>query len=388
MWKKRGLLQIFNNHLVDYPSPVNVNYLWSIGSLAGICLAIQIASGIFLAMHYVPHIDHAFLSVEHIMRDVNNGWLMRYIHANGASMMFIALYVHMFKHLYYGSYMRPRHLLWISGVVILLLTVLTAFMGYVLPWGQMSFWGATVITNLASAVPVLGKLIVNFLWGGFAVDNPTLNRFLSLHFLMPFVLAGLSILHLILLHTDGNNNPLGVSSKFHFTYFYPYFYVKDLFALFCYLIFYFTFVFFFPNALGDADNYIMANSLVTPTHIVPEWYLLPFYAILRSIPDKLGGVIAMGGAFVVLITLPFLTPRLCVKSSVFRPITRILFWFFLADCFLLGWIGQNVVEYPFIELGQALSIFYFLYLIVLLPVLSRLEYNWCVEAIQNDYQNA
>jgi quinol-cytochrome oxidoreductase complex cytochrome b subunit len=382
MWKKRGLLQIFNNHLVDYPSPVNVNYLWSIGSLAGICLAIQIASGIFLAMHYVPHVDHAFLSVEHIMRDVNNGWLMRYIHANGASMMFIALYVHMFKHLYYGSYMRPRHMLWISGVVILLLTVLTAFMGYVLPWGQMSFWGATVITNLASAVPVLGKLIVNFLWGGFAVDNPTLNRFLSLHFLMPFVLAGLSILHLILLHTDGNNNPLGVSSKFHFTYFYPYFYVKDLFALFCYLIFYFTFVFFFPNALGDADNYIMANSLVTPTHIVPEWYLLPFYAILRSIPDKLGGVIAMGGAFVVLITLPFLTPRLAVKSSVFRPITRILFWFFLADCFLLGWIGQNVVEYPFIELGQILSVFYFLYLIVLLPVLSKLEYDWCVEAIQ------
>jgi ubiquinol-cytochrome c reductase cytochrome b subunit len=382
MWKKRGLLQIFNNHLVDYPSPVNVNYLWSIGSLAGICLAIQIASGIFLAMHYVPHLDHAFLSVEHIMRDVNNGWLMRYIHANGASMMFIALYVHMFKHLYYGSYMRPRHMLWISGVVILLLTVLTAFMGYVLPWGQMSFWGATVITNLASAVPVLGKLIVNFLWGGFAVDNPTLNRFLSLHFLMPFVLAGLSILHLILLHTDGNNNPLGVSSKFHFTYFYPYFYVKDLFALFCYLIFYFTFVFFFPNALGDADNYIMANSLVTPTHIVPEWYLLPFYAILRSIPDKLGGVIAMGGAFVVLITLPFLTPRLAVKSSVFRPITRILFWFFLADCFLLGWIGQNVVEYPFIELGQLLSVFYFLYLIVLLPVLSKLEYDWCVEAIQ------
>merc|ERR1712054_323201 len=308
-------------------------------------------------MHYVPHVDYAFFSVEHIMRDVNNGWFFRYMHANGASMMFIALYVHLFKHLYYGSYMRPRHLLWVSGVIIFLITILIGFLGYVLPWGQMSFWGATVITNLFSAVPVLGKLIVNFLWGGFAVDNPTLNRFLSLHFLMPFVLAGLSILHLILLHTDGNNNPLGVSSKFHFT-------------------------FFFPNVLGDADNYIMANSLVTPTHIVPEWYLLPFYAILRSIPDKLGGVIAMGGAFVVLITLPFLTPRLCVKSSVFRPITRILFWFFLADCFLLGWIGQNVVEYPFIEIGQFLTLFYFLYLVVLLPLLSKLEYNWCVEAIQ------
>jgi len=384
MWKKRGLLQIFNNHLVDYPSPVNVNYLWSIGSLAGICLAIQIASGIFLAMHYVPHVDHAFLSVEHIMRDVNNGWLVRYIHANGASMMFIALYVHMFKHLYYGSYMRPRHMLWISGVVILLLTVLTAFMGYVLPWGQMSFWGATVITNLASAVPVLGKLIVNFLWGGFAVDNPTLNRFLSLHFLMPFVLAGLSILHLILLHTDGNNNPLGVSSKFHFTYFYPYFYVKDLFALFCYLIFYFSFVFFFPNALGDADNYIMANSLVTPTHIVPEWYLLPFYAILRSIPDKLGGVIAMGGAFVVLGLLPWLTPKLVIKSSVFRPITRIFFWFILVDFILLGWIGQNVAEYPFIEIGQFLTFFYFLYFLVILPFLSYFEYLFCIEAITKD----
>merc|ERR1711959_166743 len=334
-------------------------------------------------MHYVPHVDYAFLSVEHIMRDVNNGWFFRYVHANGASMMFIALYVHMFKHLYYGSYMRPRHLLWVSGVIIFLITVLVGFLGYVLPWGQMSFWGATVITNLFSAVPVLGKLIVNFLWGGFAVDNPTLNRFLSLHFLLPFLLAGLSIFHLVLLHTDGNNNPLGITSKFHFIYFYPYFYVKDLFAVFSYLlIFVICVFFFFPNSLGESDNYIMANSLVTPTHIVPEWYLLPFYAILRSIPDKLGGVIAMGGAFVVLITLPFLTPRLAVKSSVFRPITRILFWFFLADCFLLGWIGQNVVEYPFIELGQLLSVFYFLYLIVLLPLLSKLEYDWCVEAIQ------
>jgi quinol-cytochrome oxidoreductase complex cytochrome b subunit len=245
MWKKKGLLRIFNNHLVDYPSPVNVNYFWSIGSIAGICLAIQIISGVFLAMHYVPHVDYAFLSVEHIMRDVNNGWFFRYVHANGASMMFIALYVHMFKHLYYGSYMRPRHLLWVSGVVIFLITVLVGFLGYVLPWGQMSFWGATVITNLFSAIPVLGKLIVNFLWGGFAVDNPTLNRFLSLHFLLPFVLAGLSLLHLVLLHTDGNNNPLGISSKFHFIYFYPYFYVKDLFAVFSYLFMYLVFVFFF-----------------------------------------------------------------------------------------------------------------------------------------------
>jgi ubiquinol-cytochrome c reductase cytochrome b subunit len=382
MWKKRGLLQIFNNHLVDYPSPVNVNYMWSIGSLAGICLGIQIISGVFLAMHYVPHVDYAFLSVEHIMRDVNNGWLFRYIHANGASMMFIALYIHMAKHLYYGSYMRPRQGLWVTGVIIFVLTVITAFMGYVLPWGQMSFWGATVITNLFTAVPVIGKFIVSLLWGGFAVDNPTLNRFLSLHFLLPFVLAGLSILHLILLHTDGNNNPLGIHSKFHYTFFYPYFYTKDLFALFAYLTFYMTFVFFFPNALGDADNYIMANSLVTPTHIVPEWYLLPFYAILRSIPDKLGGVLTMGGAFVVLITLPFLTPRLTIKSSVFRPITRVLFWFNAANVMLLCWIGQQVVEYPFIEIGQISTVFYFLYFLILLPLCSFLEYKWCTEAIR------
>jgi quinol-cytochrome oxidoreductase complex cytochrome b subunit len=382
MWKKRGLLQIFNNHLVDYPSPVNVNYMWSIGSLAGICLGIQIISGVFLAMHYVPHVDYAFLSVEHIMRDVNNGWLFRYIHANGASMMFIALYIHMAKHLYYGSYMRPRQGLWVTGVIIFVLTVITAFMGYVLPWGQMSFWGATVITNLFTAVPVIGKFIVSLLWGGFAVDNPTLNRFLSLHFLLPFVLAGLSILHLILLHTDGNNNPLGIHSKFHYTFFYPYFYTKDLFALFAYLTLYMTFVFFFPNALGDADNYIMANSLVTPTHIVPEWYLLPFYAILRSIPDKLGGVLTMGGAFVALITLPFLTPRLTIKSSVFRPITRVLFWFNAANVMLLCWIGQQVVEYPFIEIGQISTVFYFLYFLILLPLCSFLEYKWCTEAIR------
>jgi ubiquinol-cytochrome c reductase cytochrome b subunit len=245
----------------------------------------------------------------------------------------------------------------------------------------MSFWGATVITNLFSAIPVLGKLIVNFLWGGFAVDNPTLNRFLSLHFLLPFILVGLTLLHIILLHTDGNNNPLGVSTKFHFIYFYPYFYVKDLFAVFSYLFMYLVFVFFFPNYLGEADNYIMANSLVTPTHIVPEWYLLPFYAILRSIPDKLGGVIAMIGAFIVLGFLPWLTPKLVIKSSVFRPITRILFWFILVDFILLGWIGQNVAEYPFIEIGQFLTFFYFFYFLVMLPALSYFEYTFCIEAI-------
>jgi ubiquinol-cytochrome c reductase cytochrome b subunit len=244
---KRQPFDVVNAHLIEYPTPINFNNLYNYGGLAAICLGVQILTGVFLAMHYTPHVDYAFLSVEHIMRDVNNGWFFRYVHANGASMMFIALYIHMFKHLYYGSYMRPRHLLWVSGVVIFLLTVAIGFLGYVLPWGQMSFWGATVITNLFSAIPVLGKLIVNFLWGGFAVDNPCLNRLFSLHYLLPFVIAGLSILHLVLLHTDGNNNPLGISSKFHFIYFYPYFYVKDLFGFICLMVLFTFFLYFYPK---------------------------------------------------------------------------------------------------------------------------------------------
>merc|ERR1712093_339838 len=331
-------------------------------------------------MHYTPNLDLAFLSVEHIMRDVNNGWLLRYIHANGASMMFIALYIHLFKNLYYGSFNRPRHWLWISGVVILLLTILTAFMGYVLPWGQMSFWGATVITNLFSAIPIFGDLIVSWLWGGFAVENPTLNRFFSLHYLMPFVIAGLSILHLTLLHVHGNNNPLGiVGDKVQFCSFYPYFYVKDLFILLSFLIFFIFFVFFFPNTLGHSDNYIQANPLVTPVHIVPEWYLLPFYAILRSIPDKLGGVVAMIGAFIVLIILPFLMTSYNPRSSVFQIISKKLFWLQVINCIILGWIGQNVVEYPFIEIGQISTFFYFFYFLALLPLISFLEFRCSIE---------
>jgi quinol-cytochrome oxidoreductase complex cytochrome b subunit len=372
MWKKRGLLQIFNNHLVDYPSPVNVNYLWSIGSLAGICLAIQIASGIFLAMHYVPHVDHAFLSVEHIMRDVNNGWLVRYIHANGASMMFIALYVHMFKHLYYGSYMRPRHMLWISGVVILLLTVLTAFMGYVLPWGQMSFWGATVITNLFSAIPVVGGSIVEWLWGGFSVSNATLNRFFSLHYLMPFLIAGLTIVHLSLLHKTGSNNPLGINKNIEVVSFYPYFYVKDLLAFFLLLGLFSFFVFYYPNALGHSDNYIEANSLVTPAHIVPEWYFLPFYAILRSIPDKLGGVVAMVLAILVLLLLP-ITNMSKLRSSTFRPLYSFSYWFLVSTFLVLGWIGQKPVESPFIEIGAGLTVLYFAFLLFFIPIIALIE---------------
>jgi ubiquinol-cytochrome c reductase cytochrome b subunit len=324
-------------------------------------------------MHYTPHIDYAFISVEHIMRDVNNGWLLRYIHANGASMMFITIYIHMFKNLYYGSYTAPRHWLWVSGVVILLATMATGFIGYVLPWGQMSFWGATVITNLFSAIPIVGDMIVSLLWGGFSVDNATLNRFLSLHYLLPFIIAGLSLLHLVLLHVHGNNNPLGIESKTSSIPFYPYFYVKDLFAFFVLLLVFAFFVCFFPNALGHTDNYIPANPMVTPPHIVPEWYFLPFYAILRSIPDKLGGVLAMFGSILVLAIIPFIIPKLNIRSSVFRPIARKLFWFQLVNCLILGWIGQNVVEYPYIEIGQIATIFYFVYFLLLLPGTVLLE---------------
>lgn len=368
-WNKDYILSIVDSHLIDYPSPINLSYAWSFGSLAGICLVIQILTGIFLAMHYTPHIDLAFASVEHIMRDVNGGWLMRYMHANGASMFFIVVYCHIFRGLYYGSYMAPRELLWCSGVVIFLLMMATAFMGYVLPWGQMSFWGATVITNLFS---VAGQWVVDWLWGGFSVDNPTLNRFFSLHFLMPFLIAGMVLAHLALLHRDGSNNPLGIESSSDKISFYPYYYVKDLFSFMLFVVFFSVFLFYYPNLLGHPDNYIPANPMVTPHHIVPEWYFLPFYAILRSIPDKLGGVLAMGGAIVILLFLPFINTSE-VRSSTFRPIYRKLFWFIFADFLLLGWIGQEVVEYPFEQIGLAATVFYFLYFLVLIPAVGILE---------------
>ena len=371
-WSKQPILAIINNHIVDYPTPINISYLWGFGSLSGLILVVQILTGVFLAMHYTPHVDLAFSSVEHIIRDVNNGWLLRYLHANGASFFFIVVYTHMFRGLYYGSYAHPRELLWCSGVVIFILIMATAFIGYVLPWGQMSFWGATVITNLISAIPAVGESVVNWVWGGFSVDNPTLNRFFSLHYILPFVIAALALVHLILLHQDGSNNPLGVDSKSDTISFYPYFYVKDLFGLILLFILYSYFVFFAPNALGHSDNYIIANPIVTPAHIVPEWYFLPFYAILRSIPHKLGGVIAMFGAIVCLIALPFINTSE-VRSSVFRPIFRKFFWLFVADCFLLGWIGQNVVEYPYVEIGQICTVFYFFFLLVLIPFLGRFE---------------
>jgi len=371
-WNKDYLLSFIDSHIIDYPTPINLNYMWSFGSVAGFCLVIQILTGIFLAMHYTPNIELAFDSVEHIMRNVKNGWLLRYAHANGASMFFIVVYIHLFRGLYYGSYIAPRGLLWCSGVIILLLMMATAFMGYVLPWGQMSFWGATVITNLFSAIPVIGQSIVELLWGGFSVGNPTLNRFFSLHYLMPFLIVGLVLIHLSLLHKDGSNNPLGINSNVDTIPFYPYFYVKDLFGFLIFLFIFGTLVFFYPNLLGHSDNYIPANPLVTPAHIVPEWYFLPFYTILRSIPDKLGGVVAMIGSILILLALPLLNTSE-IRSTKYRPLFGFFYWFLTLDFLILGWIGQKPVETPYIEVGMVATAFYFIFFIFLIPFLGLLE---------------
>ena len=368
------VFSFMHHELHEYPTPKNLNYWWNFGSLAGMVLVIMLVTGIVLAMHYTPHVDYAFASVERIMRDVNYGWLIRYIHSNGASFFFIVVYIHIFRGLYYGSYKAPRELLWILGVVILLLMMATAFMGYVLPWGQMSFWGATVITNLFSAVPGIGDWIVTLLWGGFAVDNPTLNRFYSLHYLLPFLIVGVVVLHVIALHRFGSNNPLGIdlrgqqdSIPFH-----PYYTVKDMFGLGVFLIFFSAVVFFMPNAMGHADNYIPADPLVTPAHIVPEWYFLPFYAILRAIPDKLLGVIAMFASIGVLFILPWLD-RSPVRSASFRPIFRIFFWVLLADCVLLTYLGAKPPEGIYVVLARFGTAYYFIHFLLLLPALSIFE---------------
>jgi quinol-cytochrome oxidoreductase complex cytochrome b subunit len=314
--------------------------------MAGIFLSVQIVTGIFLAMHYTPHVDIAFLSVEHIMRDVNNGWLMRYLHANGASMFFGVVYIHVARGLYYGSYQKPRGFVWVVGVVILILMMATAFMGYVLPWGQMSFWAATVITNLFSAIPIIGEPIVSWLWGGFSVDNATLNRFFSFHYLLPFLIVGAVLVHLAVLHQNGSNNPLGCSGSVDKISFYPYFVIKDLYSWVVAFIVYVGFVFFAPNFLGHTDNYIEANAMVTPAHIVPEWYFLWAYAILRSIPHKLGGVVAMFSSLLVLLLLPYLNTSE-IRSSSFRPLHRVFFWFLVLDFIILGWIGGCAPETPY-----------------------------------------
>jgi ubiquinol-cytochrome c reductase cytochrome b subunit len=365
--KKYNLAGVVYDNAVFYPAPSNFTYMWNFGIYALVCLAVQLVSGIFLAMHYAPEQTLAFFSVEHIMRDVNYGWLLRYIHANGASMFFIVVYVHTFRGLYFGSFSYPREALWIVGVFIILIMILTAFLGYVLPWGQMSFWAATVITNMVSAIPEIGKNIVIWLWGGFSVDNATLNRFFSLHYLLPFVLVVLVLLHLIFLRENSSSNPLGVEHTTDYLYFYPYYWIKDLLGLLVFFIFFAFFVFFMPNYLGHPDNYIMANPMVTPPHIVPEWYFLPFYAILRSIPDKLLGVLAMVFSILILALLPFLHAGSKLRAFSFRPLSKALFYFFIFDCFLLGWIGHCPAEMPYVLIGKVATIFYFVYFIVLVP---------------------
>lgn len=377
------MLIFLKNQIIDYPTSSAINYLWGFGSLAGICLGIQIVSGVLLAMHYTPHVDLAFYSVEHIMRDVNSGWLLRYTHANGASMFFIVVYIHIGRGLYFGSYNFPRAHVWLSGVTIFFLMMATAFMGYVLPWGQMSFWGATVITNLFSAIPLIGEDIAYWLWGGFSVGNATLNRFFSLHYLLPFVIAGFALLHLLLLHHDGvsSSTPLGLNNTPDKISFYPYFYVKDLVGFLLFILGFAFFVFFYPNVLGHSDNYIEANALVTPAHIVPEWYFLPFYAILRSIPDKLGGVVAMALAIAILYILPFLNMSK-ISSSRFRPLFQFFYWFLVFDVVLLGWLGACPVEYPFVFIGQVATFYYFYFFLVLFPLVGLIEF-FLIESYRN-----
>ena len=362
------------------PTPKNLNWMWIWGIILTVCLVIQIVTGIVLVMHYTPHTSLAFASVEHIMRDVNGGWLIRYVHMNGASLFFIAVYFHIFRGLYYGSYKAPREITWIIGVLIYLAMMATAFMGYVLPWGQMSFWGATVITNLFSALPLVGEPIVNWLWGGFAVDNPTLNRFFSLHYLLPFVIVGLVAVHIWAFHSTGNNNPTGVEvrrgsieeAKKDTVPFWPYYVIKDLFALAVILLVFVVLVFYMPNWLGHPDNYIEANALSTPAHIVPEWYFLPFYAILRAVPDKLGGVLLMFSAIFVLFVLPWLD-RSPVRSARFRPVFRIFFWLLFIDCILLGYLGGMPAEGIYVLLSRLATGWYFLHFLVFLPMLSVFE---------------
>ena len=368
-------LLTLSKHLTDYPTPKNLNYWWTFGGILTFCLITQIVTGLILAMHYIAHADFAFSSVEHIMRNVNYGWLIRYVHANGASMFFLAVYIHIFRALYYGSYKSPREVIWIIGMIIYFLMMMTAFMGYVLPWGQMSFWGATVITNLFSAIPLFGESITHWLWGGFAVDNPTLTRFFSLHYFLPFLIFGLVILHIWALHVPGNNNPIGIELKkpskdtvpFH-----PYIVIKDLFALLVFLIIFAFFVFYSPNILGHADNYIEANPMVTPSHIVPEWYLLPFYAILRSIPDKLLGVVAMFAAIFVLVILPWLDTSK-VRSAVFRPLYKQFYWFLVLDVIILGYVGAMPAEGIYLLVARVATAYYFLHFIIILPVLGKKE---------------
>ena len=370
--KKQILLRLVNSYIVDSPQPANLSYLWNFGSLLGTCLILQILTGIFLAMHYQAHVDFAFNSVEHIMRDVNSGWAIRYTHANVASFFFIFVYAHIARGLYYGSYKSPRVLLWSIGVIILIVMIATAFLGYVLPYGQMSLWGATVITNLLSAIPFFGQDLVELIWGGFSVSNATLNRFFSLHYLLPFLLAALVVAHLLALHTHGSNNPNGIGSTIDRYSMHPYFTFKDLVTIFFFFLVLSVIVFYYPNLLGHSDNYIPANPMQTPPSIVPEWYLLPFYAILRSIPNKLLGVIAMFGSLLIFLILP-ITDVSRIRGNQFRPAMKLFFWFFVVNFGILMWIGSQHPTTPYVEIGQISTAFYFLWFLVIIPVIGLAE---------------
>ena len=371
--KSHPLLKMVNSYIIDSPQPSNLSYLWNFGSLLALCLIIQIITGVTLGMHYTPNVLEAFDSVEHIMRDVNNGWLIRYLHSNTASAFFFIVYLHIGRGLYYGSYKAPRTLVWTIGTVIFILMIATAFLGYVLPYGQMSLWGATVITNLMSAIPWVGQDIVEFIWGGFSVNNATLNRFFALHFVLPFVLAALALMHLIALHdSSGSGNPLGVSGNYDRLPFAPYFIFKDLITIFIFIVVLSVFVFFMPNVLGDSENYVMANPMQTPPAIVPEWYLLPFYAILRSIPNKLLGVIAMFSAILALLAMPF-TDLSKLRGIQFRPLSKIAFFVFVANFLILMQLGAKHVESPFIEFGQISTVLYFSHFVLVVPFISLLE---------------
>jgi ubiquinol-cytochrome c reductase cytochrome b/c1 subunit len=375
-WFERRLpiIGLMHSSFVVYPTPKNLNYWWTFGAILSFMLAIQILTGVILAMHYTPEATMAFRSVELIVRDVNYGWLLRNMHAVGASMFFFAVYVHMFRGLYYGSYKEPREVLWILGVIIYLLMMATGFMGYVLPWGQMSFWGATVITNLFSAFPYVGDTIVTLLWGGYSVGNPTLNRFFSLHYLLPFLIAGVVVLHVWALHVAGQNNPDGIDMKndkdsVPFT---PHATIKDMFGVSVFLLLYAWFIFYMPNYLGDADNYIPANPAQTPAHIVPEWYYLPFYAMLRSIPNKLAGVVVMFSSILILVFLPWLDTAK-TRSCKYRPLAKQFFWVFVVVCIVLGYLGAQPPEGIYVIMGRILTVCYFSYFLIVLPLLSRIE---------------
>jgi ubiquinol-cytochrome c reductase cytochrome b/c1 subunit len=368
------IASLVHSSFVAYPTPRNLNYWWTFGGILTFMLAVQIVTGIVLAMHYTPHVNFAFDSVEHIMRDVNYGWLLRYLHSNGASMFFLACYIHIARGLYYGSYKDPREVLWILGVIIFLLMIVTGFMGYVLPWGQMSFWAATVITNLFSAIPLVGESVVTWLWGGYSVGNPTLNRFYSLHYLLPFVIVGVVVLHVWALHVAGQNNPAGIDAKTgqDTVAFTPYATIKDAFFLACFLVVYGWFIFYIPNYLGHPDNYIPANPQVTPTHIVPEWYYLPFYAILRAIPSKLGGVLMLLASIMLLAFLPWFDTSK-VRSATYRPLFRQFFWIFILVCVGLGYLGSQPAEGIYVIAARILTAWYFIHLLIVLPLLGFIE---------------